>query len=313
MIDLSIIIVSWNSLRDLEQCLPSLGAGCAKHSFEVLLVDNASTDDSVAYARQALQSLTVITNGSNAGFARANNQAMAVATGRYLCLLNPDTIVHPGALDILLTFLDGETNVWACGPGLLNGDGTAQRTGVRFPSLWNIAVEAVFLDRLFPYTQVFGSHRELYEQGPEAREVEFVQGSCIVVRREVKARIGGLDERFFMYFEETDWCRRIAGAGGKVCIVPAASVTHFGGGTTGHYDERRVVHYHESLLRYFGKHRGPIAQCLVRMIVFGRSCVRLLLWLLIGVSRPRLRATAFSSMRGYARVLGLVFTTAKTS
>ena len=103
--------------------------------------------------RQAFPSLTVITNGSNAGFARANNQAMAVATGRYLCLLNPDTIVHPGALDILVTFLDGETNVWACGPGLLNGDGTAQRTGVRFPSLWNIAVEAVFLDRLFPRTQ----------------------------------------------------------------------------------------------------------------------------------------------------------------
>jgi GT2 family glycosyltransferase len=238
---------------------------------------------------------------------------MAVATGRYLCLLNPDTIVHPGALDVLVTFLDGDTSVWACGPGLLNGDGTAQRTGVRFPSLWNIAVEAVFLDRLFPRTKLFGSHRELYVQGPEPRRVEFVQGSCIVVRREVKDRIGGLDERFFMYFEETDWCRRIAGAGGNVVLVPAASVTHFGGGTTGHYDERRVVHYHESLFRYFGKHRGPVAQCVVRILVFGRSCVRVLLWLMISVCMPRLRAAAFSSMRGYAHVLGLVFTSAKTS
>jgi len=311
MTDLSIIIVGWNSVRDLTQCLPSLRAGCPAHVCEILLVDNASTDDTVAFSRQILPSITVIRNDRNAGFAHANNQAIAIATGRYLCLLNPDTVVHPGALDTLVSFLDGHPEAWACGPGLLNGDGTPQRTGVRFPSLWNLAVEAVFLDRVLPRTKVFGSHRQLYAMGTAAREVDFVQGSCLMVRREVIQRVGGLDERFFMYFEETDWCRRIVGEGGKVFIVPSAAVTHFGGGTTGHYDERRLVHYHESLLLYFSKHHGIASQITVRILVLGRSCLRLLVWGAMALAKQRLRASALSAMRGYGRVLILVFTSWK--
>lgn len=305
MIDLSIIIVTWNSREDLIACLPSLPDGCGDLRTEVLIVDNASDDDSVAFARTLLPSAQVITNSLNEGFARANNRAMRTAAGRYLCLLNPDTRVRPGALARLVAFLDDQPDAGACGPGILNADGTPQKTGVRFPSLWNMTVEAFFLDRLFPRTRLFGAHRELYETGMAPRPVDFVQGSCLVVRREVVERIGGLDERFFMYFEETDWCRRMAADGRKVYLVPEAAVVHFGGGTTGHYDERRLVFYHESLFRYFGKHRSGPAGCLARLVVGVRSAIRVLVWLGTSLVRPELRHAGLSAVRGYLRVCAM--------
>jgi GT2 family glycosyltransferase len=305
MIDLSIIIVSWNSRRDLRRCLPSIGSGCRTITAEVLLVDNASSDDSVVMAQELFPGIRVIANQENAGFAHANNQAMAVAAGRYVCLLNPDTEVHAGALDTLVAFMDAHVEAWGCGPALLNGDGSPQRTGVRFPSLWNMLVEALFLDRMFPRTRLFGSHRELYEQWNAPREVDFVQGSCLLVSRKAIGEVGGLDEGFFMYFEETDWCRRIAGAGGKIMLVPGAGVIHYGGGAVGHYDERRLVHYHVSLFRYFAKHHGRFSQRTVRLLIVVRSLIRIGVWSAMGLVRPGVRAAAISTMKGYFRVIGI--------
>lgn len=306
MIDLSVIIVTWNSRRDLELCLPSIRNGCAAHSCEIIVVDNASGDDSVGYARQVIPDVKVIANRENAGFARANNQGCALAIGRNVCLLNPDTIVHAGAFDTLVTWMDAQgEEAWGCGPGLLNGDGTAQRTGVRFPSVWNLFVEALFLDRLFPSSKVFGAHRELYERARTPRRVDFVQGSCLMMRRSALDSIGGLDEDFFMYFEETDWCKRCAVAGGRIFLVPSAHVTHFGGGTLGHYDERRLVYYHESLFRFFRKHHFLPARLLVRGIVLGRSMIRCCVWGALWAIRPRLRTAAASAAIGYVKVIGL--------
>ena len=307
MIDISIIIVTWNSRRDLELCLPSVRKGVTRHTYEVILVDNASADDSVAYAEQVMPGVKVIANEGNNGFARANNQGFRAAGGRYFCLLNPDTLLHAGAFDALITFMDGKgEDAWACGPGLLNGDGSAQRTGVRFPSLWNLFVEALFLDRAFPHSLIFGAHRQLFEQGTMPRAVDFVQGSCLVVRASSVRSVGGLDEGFFMYFEETDWCKRFAENGGHVFVVPGALVTHFGGGAVGHYDERRLIHYHESLFRYFRKHHGIISRVSIRLLMLARSSIRICAWVLVLVARPSLRKQAASAMRGYVRVMGLV-------
>lgn len=302
MPDITIIIVSWNSRRDLERCLPSLVAGSRQHAFELILVDNASSDDSVAYTRSIIPEAHIIASTANTGFAHANNQAMTIAHGRYVCLLNPDTIVHDGALDDLMAFMDGRSDVWVTGPALLNGDGTPQRTGVRFPSLWNITVEAFFLDRIFPGTRLFGAHRELYKTGPDPRAVDFVQGSCIVTRKNVIGKVGGLDEGYFMYFEETDWCKRVAAEGGAVWVVPGARVTHFGGGTLGHYDERRLLHYHASLFRYFRKHHGVAARVGVRAVIMVRSWIRVIVWSIVAILRPALRRDALSAIRGYARI-----------
>jgi hypothetical protein len=303
MIDLSVIIVTWNSRKDMEACLSSLPHGVQRHTFEVLLVDNASADDTVALSRKVMPSVQILKNARNAGFAAANNQALALAAGRYLCLLNPDTVLGEHALDTLVEFLDAHPVVWACGPGMLNRDGTPQRTGVRFPSLWNLFVETLYLDRVFPSTRLFGRHREFYEDPSRAHAVDYVQGSCLMLRREVLDSIGKLDEGFFMYFEETDWCYRIGKAGGKVWIVPSAGVIHFGGETAGHYDERRLVFYYRSLLRFFDKHHTVSARIAVRFVVFARSLIRIVSWCIIGMFKPGLRGAAWSSCRGYARVV----------
>jgi len=303
-LDLSIIIVTWNCKAYLRDCLASLQRENAQ---EIVVVDNGSTDGTVETAQAAVGSVRVIQNQCNVGFARASNQGLRESHCAYALLLNPDTIVRPGAMLRLVEFMEHHPNAWGAGPALLNGDGTLQRTGVRFPSAWNLFVEALFLDRLFPMTRLFGSHRELYEDPQRARRVDFVQGSCLMVRREdVLEKVGLLDERFFMYFEETDWCRRIGDAGGEVWYVPQAEVVHFGGGEFGHYDERRLLAYHRSLFLFFAKHAGAGKNEVLRVIVAVRTMVRLLVWGMAGVVRPSKRGRAWNAARGYWRVMGML-------
>ncbi len=307
MIDLSIIVVSWNSREDLAVCLPSISSAAAAHTFEVIVVDNASTDGSLDYVQSVMPESICRSNASNRGFAAANNQGIALSHGRYFLLLNPDTFLHRAACDSLVQFMDLHPGVSACGPALLNADGSPQRTGVRFPSLWNLCVEALFVDRLFPHTRLFGRHRELYADPGVPRAVDFVQGSCLLVRGETADRVGVLDESFFMYFEETDWCKRMKQAGGEVWYVPAAQVVHFGGGTFAHYDEKRLVAYHRSLLHFFHKHcpswQGPVLRCILAV----RSLVRLAVWGLLSLlTRHERHTRSRSALRGYMKTLALL-------
>ncbi len=303
MPELSIVIVTWNSRTDIERCLHSLGASGMRTPAEILLVDNASTDETAAFVRTAFPGVIVLAAETNSGFAAGNNRALNVAQGRYLLLLNPDTVVHTGALDALVTFMDGHPEAWACGPPLFNADGSPQRTGVRFPGIWNILVESLFLDRLFARTRLFGGHRELYRDPDLPRRVDYLQGSCLLVRRTAMERVGKLDEEFFMYFEETDWCRRMKEAGGEVWFVPGPGVLHFGGGTTGHYDERRLLLYHRSLLRFFRKHHPRAEGVVLRFILLFRSMIRIVVWSVYGATHVPHRAAAASARRGYLRVL----------
>jgi GT2 family glycosyltransferase len=306
MHDLAVIVVTWNSRDYIEMCLKSVGSISSRITVGVVVIDNNSTDGTPQIIKDNFPEVTLINNPLNQGFAAANNVGIKRSMSRYLLLLNPDTIVRPGALEGLVGFMDSHQECWAAGPALFNGDGSPQRTGVRFPSTWNIVVESLFLDRLWPRSRIFGRHRALYEDPAKARPVDFVQGSCMIVRREVIDAVGGLDEEFFMYFEETDWCYRMKQAGGKVYYTPDGEVIHFGGGTVAHYDERRLLHYHRSLLLFYRKHSGAIAGMLVRAVLLVRSVVRMVLWGGIGISRTSLRTKALSSARGYAKVIPLL-------
>ncbi len=306
MLDLSIIIVSWNSLAYLERCLESLVDSKIGVAHEVIVVDNASYDRTVAFVQGYYPGIRVIANPENRGFAAANNQALAVARARYVLLLNPDTVVHKGAIDALVAFMDAHPEAAAAGPALRNEDGTPQHTGVRFPNNLNIFFEALFLDRLFPRSKLFGRHKELYANTTVPRRVDYVQGACMIVRAEVVQRIGGLDEQFFLYFEEVDWCKRMQQAGFAVYSCPSAAVTHLANIELGHYDERRVVHYHRSLILFYRKHYSGASLNILRLILALRSCIRLCVWAGVALVRPTLRAPAASSMRGYARTLALL-------
>ncbi len=307
MTDIAIIIVSWNCREFLSQCLDSIEKERPRCTIEVIVVDNASTDGTVDFLRKRASTLRLIENKDNRGFAAANNQGITASDSRYILLLNPDTLVIGGALDTLKDFMDATPSASAVGPTILDGDRHIQWAGVRFPSNWNILVEALFLDRLFPHNRIFGRHKEMYSPSDAVREVDYVQGSCLMVRREIINTVGLLDESFFMYFEETDWCYRIKGTGGVVYVVGPAAIVHFGSVAPGHYDERRLVHYHRSLFLFYRKHYSIGRRVLLRPIIMLRCILKLFLWIGVGIVVSRLRKAARSSIFGYGRVFLMTF------
>jgi GT2 family glycosyltransferase len=310
MHDVTIILITWNARAYVENCLRSLAPSSSRQSTRVIVVDNNSSDGTQSLIEEKFRDVELIKNSSNVGFAGANNQAMRISHSRFVFLLNPDTIVRPGAVDALVDFMLTHEDAWACGPSILNGDGTPQRTGVRFPNNWNLFVESLFLDRLFPRSMLFGRHRALYEDPTRIRAVDYLQGACLMVRREVVENIGELDDTFFMYFEETDWCYRMNRAGGKVYICPTAQVEHLGGGDIGHYDQRRLLHFYRSLLLFYHKHYSLRRTCGARVIVGLRACIRILAWAAIFILKPSLRSKAVSSVKGYCGVFGMLFRSA---
>jgi len=226
--DISFIIVNWNSGQLLCECLDSVFATVKSKSLEVIVVDNASTDGSGRRAKELFDGVELIENAENAGFARANNQAIRRATGRYVLLLNPDTVLHEGAVERLCEHLEANGTVGAAGPRLLNTDGTSQAsTAGSFPRLGAVFNETFGLSKLFGGTHLFGG-LYLRSEEDDAMEVDWISGACLMVKREVIDKAGMLNEGFFMYFEDQEWCFRIKRAGYKVSFVPASRVTHHG-------------------------------------------------------------------------------------
>ncbi len=306
MHDLTIIIVTWNSRDCITGCLRSIEEKRPGCDYVVVVVDNNSGDGTPALIKEKFPWVTLVANNQNIGFAAANNQAMHLSQSRTTMLLNPDTVVVDGVFDALVRFLDSDERVWAAGPTVLNPDRTFQFSGVRFPTLMNILVETMFLDRLFSRSRAFGSHRALFADPEKPRRVEYLQGSALIVRNKAIEMVGGLDERFFMYFEETDWCYRIRENGGEVWYAPVGSIIHHGGGEFGHFDERRLLHYYASLLLFFRKHYGMFRRIVLRPLLALRCIIRLLVWGSMILVRPEVREEARSSARGYLRVLLLL-------
>ncbi len=261
MVDLSVLVVTYNSAAFVGECLDSVSATVGGHSFEVVVADNASTDGVVELLARSYPSARVIEMGANTGFACANNAALAVSSGRHVLLLNGDAVVQPGALDAMVDFLDAHPECGAVAPRLLNTDGSDQGTARSFPT----PAAAVFgrrspLTRLFPrnrWSSRYLSGRT--EQGRSPFEVDWVSGACVAVPRRVVAEVGGLDEGFFMHWEDADWCRRIRNAGYRVHTLPEAEVVHHEGKSRQGWPARQVLHFHRGAYRYYTKHHtgGP--------------------------------------------------------
>lgn len=258
-VDLSILIVNFNTRDLLSACLRSVAATVRRHTWEVIVADNASADGSVAMLRRDWPEVKVIETGANLGFARANNKALAVAQGRYLLLLNSDTEVLPDALDELVGFMDAHPAAGVAAPHLLNSDLTDQGTARAFPSpLAVLFGRKSLLTRLFPdnpWSQRYLVGRQ--HRGNEPFRVDWVSGACLMVRREAVERAGPLDEQFFMYWEDADWCRRIGNAGYAVYCVPSARVVHHEGQSSKGRSAFLVVVFHRSVYHYFTKHHAP--------------------------------------------------------
>lgn len=261
MIDVSIVIVSYNTRRVLRDCLSSVSAGCRGVNSETFVVDNASQDDSAGMIRAEFGSIRLIENPTNVGFAAANNQALNLAGGRYVVLLNPDTVLGPGSITTLVRFMDGRPAAGYCGPRLVNGDRSHQPSSRRFPSVFTPAFAMLGLDRRWPTSRHSGSLHG--EHGDRGRfRADWLSGACLMVRRAAIEQVGLLDEGFFMYFEETDWCHRMAEAGWEGWYLGDAEVVHLGGQSVSHGDEAKPfsgdhpVHWIRSSRRYKRRYFG---------------------------------------------------------
>ena len=267
--DLSVVVVS-RDVRDLlGACLESLQQGCDGLVMETLVVDAASSDGSAAMVRQRFPAVRLLASRENLGFTRGNNWAIRLARGRYVALLNPDTAVQPGALRTLVAFLDGHPDVGVAAPKLLFPDGSVQSSRRRFPRPATGFVESTVLERWLGRSRLVREYRLDDRPADESHDVDWVVGAAMVVRREAFAQAGLFDERFFMYSEEVDLCRRIRAAGWRVVYRPDAAVVHHEGRSSEQNLAQRNLDFHESRFRYYRKHFGRAWSLALRLAVLG--------------------------------------------
>lgn len=277
MEQVSIIVVSWNARGYLQQCLASIRQHSPACVLEVIVVDNSSADGSAEMVERDFPEVTLIRAGSNLGFARANNLAMKRAAGSLLALVNSDALVHPGCLETLTDYLDRHPEVGLVGPRVNGGDGKLQRTCRRLPTVWNTTCRTFALDRLFANRWIFGGYEMTELDHETRREVEVLSGCFCIARRAAVADVGGLDERFFFYAEDIDWCKRLSDHGWKLMYIPEATATHFGGGSTNNAPLRYSVEILRATLKYWRKHHGIAGQLACLALLVSHHWLRLML------------------------------------
>lgn len=288
--DLSVILVNWNTCDLLRDCLNSIRAGTAGLKIELIAVDNGSTDASLAMLAADFPEVAVIANADNRGFAAANNQGLGVARGRHVLLLNTDTLVRGDVLARAVEWLDAHPQVGVMGPRVLNSDGTVQDSVKGWPGFRYLARQTLGLRR----------NRAVNLGLQEAAPVPAVSGCAMFVRRAAIADVGLLDEAFFFYGEETDWCRRFARAGWGVHFAPVGEIMHFGGGAARRLDHRRDVLLTEGTVRLHRKHGGLAAGVAAYSLLAVFNASRGVLWGGMALMR---RPGALARARHFARVV----------
>lgn len=273
MIDLSVVIVTWNARDLICDCLASLDAqvrarsGAGRIEIETLVVDNGSEDGTVDALRARFPWAEVIALPENVGFAAGNNAALGRSRGRHVVLLNNDTLVLHDALEACVRFLDDHPDAGVVGPQLLNPDGSTQSCIHNYPSLTTELVPRGVLETLRP--RRFPSRRHGLQ---EPTDVEALLGACLFIRRETLEQVGPMSEDYFFFLEETDWCWRIRDAGWRVVHLPGVHVIHAHGATSKkRVPARTRIEYHRSLYHFFHKNRGSAQAAMVRALRFAKS------------------------------------------
>jgi N-acetylglucosaminyl-diphospho-decaprenol L-rhamnosyltransferase len=272
----SVVVVSWNTRDLLRNCLLTVEkeARVLQHGeLEVFVVDNGSTDGTVEMLRKSFPSVELIANTENAGFAAANNQALARCKGDFVLLLNPDTEMKAGSLHEMIRFLKSRLYVGAVGPLLIGPDGSMQESCYPRPTLFRELWRLLYLDRLYRLA-VYPMAQWTLDR---PRQVETVQGACILIKHSVLDEIGLLDQDFFIYTEEIDLCRRIITAGWRVYWLPTATVIHYGGQSTRQAVSQMFIELYRSKLHYFRKHNGWAGGFVYKLILLICIIPRLLL------------------------------------
>jgi len=242
----------------------------------------------------------LIANSENRGFATANNQGIAVAKGRYVLLLNSDTVVLDNSIANTVRFAEENQQAAVTGCRVLNPDRTLQRTCFMFPSILNMLLSSTYLYKLFPKNRFFGREQMTWWDRSDVRKVDVVTGCFMLVRREAIDQVGVMDERFFMYSEETDWCYRFWKKGWTVMFAPVGEIIHFGGQSAAQKPVAMIVQLRLSILKFIKKHYGWPAYLIARFLVASFFAVRLPVWLAMAFVRPAARSEAAIKMKAYS-------------
>ena len=268
MTDVSVVIVSYRNRGVLERCVAALAGDTGRTaSREVIVVDQASGDGSVDWLKAEHPDVRVVALPENVGFGAGNNRGAAVAEGRWLLLLNSDAFVLHGAIDELVRFGDARPDVGVVGPRLLWPDGRLQRSCRRFPTVFRLATEYLYLRKLASRSRIFNGFYYADFAHDEAWRVDWVTGACLLVRRDLYERLGGFDEAFFLYSEEVDLLYRARQVGAETWYDPAAEVVHEWGGTAGLASVMTLEEIARSHVRYLAKHRSTAVAGRARSVI----------------------------------------------
>lgn len=278
--DLTISIVNINLKDMLRDCLKSIYENTREVDFEVYVVDNASTDDSVEMVRSEFPGVKLILVDTVQGFAANHNQVLRVGLGRYLLILNNDTVVMPGAFDCIVEFMDEHPEAGAVGGKLLNADGSIQSSCWRgFPSISAAFIDAFYLGKLMPSNKFVQRFEIPLFELNKVLEVDHLSGACLAVRREVLDQVGLLDESYFIFLEETDWCYRIRKAGWKISWIPDAQVVHYGGQTVWRAPEKLIPLGFKNYYKFYHKYYGDSWRTIILIcILAAKALLRMGLW-----------------------------------
>lgn len=294
---LSIVIVNWNTCQLLRDCLESLLADPDSGRWEILVVDNASADDSVAMVQRCFPQVQLLASPENLGFSRGNNLALEQARGEYLLLLNSDTRVECGALGALVAFVAGQPRIGAAGPMLLNADGSLQLSCGIVPSLRTEIVHKLLLHRLFPFFKLAGwDHRS-------ARAVGWVSGACLLIRRQALEEVGPLDPAIYMCCEDLEWCMRLAQKDWQIFYYPFSRVVHLEGQSIRKNLGQMLVISQQSLFYLFQKHFGPGHLLFLRLLTLVEMVLRSILWGGLFIVLPARRAESRQRLQAYRQIL----------
>lgn len=299
-VTLSIVIVSWNVRALLGQCLASLSSQLGTLSHEVIVVDNDSTDGTDSLVHQEFGDFSFVQNRDNVGFSRANNQGIRQCRGRYILLLNPDTLCVDNSIERLVEFMETHCDVGAVGPKLVNPDGSVQFEGARrLPSPFDTFCEYTRLSALFPNSRWARRHLINDWDHQDSRPVECLSGACIMMRRDVIEEVGELDEGYPFNFEDIDWCHRVGQSHWRLHYLATTAITHIGRQSIMKNRGVAALGAMRGVYRYYAKFYGRGTGLMVWALLWPVSVVKLLLWTAVYLIRPAQRQLAWEQAKTF--------------
>lgn len=265
MKDISVIIVTWNSADEIVKCINSVIDASGDLNTELIIIDNNSSDNSFELVNNiTFPKLNTVKNAENLGYTKAVNQGIKLSQGKYVLLLNPDTVLEKNSIKVMYDFLESNPTYGACAPLMKNPDGSIQYSVRNFPTYWRMFCEFSLLAYIFPNSKLFGSWKAKYLDYSSEQDIEQPMAAAFMIRSELLAKTGNMDERFRMFFNDVDLCKKVYDSGSKIRLLPSSVVTHEHGASIKKDRANMIRIWNDDCAKYFEKH-------------FGRSL--LLLWL----------------------------------